>query len=163
MHFISIKTVLSNHLSYVTIFHCFLRRSHKTGLTVHSYHLHGNEKQIYHFKAFILNPSSVYRPDFRPLFLFRILLLQFLFYSIFNTADFSFFVVLVKSGLCLYILIYVEKRNLLFALKSFYPKNGNVIHVPCGLNHWRIRAKIICLPFVIDLINSSKNLEYIRT
>ena len=30
MHFILIKTVLSNNLSYVTIFHCSLRRSHKT-------------------------------------------------------------------------------------------------------------------------------------
>ena len=34
MHFKSIKPVLSDHLSYVTIFHCFLRRSHMTGLTV---------------------------------------------------------------------------------------------------------------------------------
>jgi hypothetical protein len=32
VHFISIKPVLSNHLSYVTIFHCSLGRSHKTGL-----------------------------------------------------------------------------------------------------------------------------------
>jgi hypothetical protein len=34
--FISIKPVLSDHLSYVTIFHCSLGRSHKTGLTVYS-------------------------------------------------------------------------------------------------------------------------------
>ena len=34
VHFISIKPVLSNHLSYVNIFHCSLGRSHKTGLTV---------------------------------------------------------------------------------------------------------------------------------
>jgi hypothetical protein len=34
VHFISIKPVLSNHLSYVTIFHCSLGRSHKIGLTV---------------------------------------------------------------------------------------------------------------------------------
>ena len=31
-----------------------------------------------------------FRPDFRPLFLFRILPLQFLFYSIFNTSDCRF-------------------------------------------------------------------------
>ena len=36
MHFISIKSVLSNHLSYVTIFHCSIGRSHKTGLTVYA-------------------------------------------------------------------------------------------------------------------------------
>ena len=35
MHFISITPVLSDHLSYVTIFHCSLGRSHKTGLAVH--------------------------------------------------------------------------------------------------------------------------------
>ena len=34
MHFKSIKPVLSDHLSYVSIFHCCLRRSHMTGLTV---------------------------------------------------------------------------------------------------------------------------------
>jgi hypothetical protein len=34
VHFISIKPVLSDHLSYVTIFHCSLGRSQKTGLTV---------------------------------------------------------------------------------------------------------------------------------
>ena len=34
MHFISIKPVLSDHLSYVTIFHCSSGRSHKTGLIV---------------------------------------------------------------------------------------------------------------------------------
>ena len=33
-HFLSIKPVSSDHLSYVTIFHCSLGRSHKTGLTV---------------------------------------------------------------------------------------------------------------------------------
>jgi hypothetical protein len=31
---LSTKPVLSDHLSYVTIFHCSLGRSHKTGLTV---------------------------------------------------------------------------------------------------------------------------------
>ena len=35
VHFISIKPVLSDNLSYVTIFHCSLEWSHKTGLTVH--------------------------------------------------------------------------------------------------------------------------------
>ena len=35
VHFISIKRVLSDHLSYVTIFNCSLGRSHKTGLTVY--------------------------------------------------------------------------------------------------------------------------------
>jgi hypothetical protein len=35
VHIISIKPVLSNHLSYVTIFHCSLGRSHKTDLTVY--------------------------------------------------------------------------------------------------------------------------------
>jgi len=34
VHFISIKPVLSDHLSYVTIFHCSLGRSQKIGLTV---------------------------------------------------------------------------------------------------------------------------------
>ena len=34
MNFISIKPILSDHLFYVTIFHCSLGRSHKTGLTV---------------------------------------------------------------------------------------------------------------------------------
>ena len=34
VHFISFKPVLSDHLSYVTIFHCSIARSHKTGLTV---------------------------------------------------------------------------------------------------------------------------------
>jgi hypothetical protein len=34
VHFISIKPVLSDHLSYVAIFHCSIGRSHKTGLTV---------------------------------------------------------------------------------------------------------------------------------
>ena len=34
VHFISIKPVLSDHLSYVTIFHCSIARSHETGLTV---------------------------------------------------------------------------------------------------------------------------------
>jgi hypothetical protein len=34
VHFISIKPVLSDHLSYATIFHCSLRRSHKKGLAV---------------------------------------------------------------------------------------------------------------------------------
>jgi len=34
VYFISIKLVLSDHLSYVTIFYCSLGRSHKTGLTV---------------------------------------------------------------------------------------------------------------------------------
>ena len=34
VHFISIKPVLRDHLSYATIFHCSLGRSHKTGLTV---------------------------------------------------------------------------------------------------------------------------------
>ena len=34
MHFISIKPVLSDHLPYVTIFHCSLGRSHKADLTV---------------------------------------------------------------------------------------------------------------------------------
>jgi hypothetical protein len=33
VHFISIKPVLSNHLSYVTIYHSSLGRSHNTGLT----------------------------------------------------------------------------------------------------------------------------------
>jgi hypothetical protein len=33
VHFISIQLVLSKHLSYVTIFHCSLGKSHKTGLT----------------------------------------------------------------------------------------------------------------------------------
>ena len=33
--FLSIKPVLSNYLSYVTIFHCSFGRSHKIGLTVH--------------------------------------------------------------------------------------------------------------------------------
>jgi hypothetical protein len=33
----SIKPVLSNHMSYVTIFHCSLGRSYKTGLTVQHY------------------------------------------------------------------------------------------------------------------------------
>ena len=37
VYFISIKPVLSDHLSYVTIFHCSLERSYKTGLSV--YHL----------------------------------------------------------------------------------------------------------------------------
>jgi len=36
VHFISIKPVLSDHLSYVTIFHCSIARSHKTGLTVYT-------------------------------------------------------------------------------------------------------------------------------
>ena len=35
----SIKPVLSNHLSYVTIFHCSFGRSHKTALTVITFHL----------------------------------------------------------------------------------------------------------------------------
>jgi hypothetical protein len=35
VHFISIKPVLNGHLSYVTIFHCYLGRSYKTGLTVY--------------------------------------------------------------------------------------------------------------------------------
>jgi hypothetical protein len=34
VHFISFKPVLSDHLSYVTIFHCSLGRSHKTDVTV---------------------------------------------------------------------------------------------------------------------------------
>jgi hypothetical protein len=34
VHLILIKPVVSNHLSYVTIFQCTLGRSHKTGLTV---------------------------------------------------------------------------------------------------------------------------------
>ena len=33
VHFISIKPVLSDHLPYVTPFHCSLVRSHKAGLT----------------------------------------------------------------------------------------------------------------------------------
>ena len=32
-----IKPVLSDHLSYVTVFQCSLERSHKTGLTVNVY------------------------------------------------------------------------------------------------------------------------------
>ena len=35
MHFLSTKPVLNDHLSYVTIFHCSLGRSHKTGLIVY--------------------------------------------------------------------------------------------------------------------------------
>jgi hypothetical protein len=34
VHFISFKPVLSDNLSYVTIFDCSLGKSHKTGLTV---------------------------------------------------------------------------------------------------------------------------------
>jgi len=34
MHFISIKSILSDHLSYVTIFHSSIGRSDKTDLTV---------------------------------------------------------------------------------------------------------------------------------
>jgi len=34
VHFILSKPVLSDHLPYVTIFHCFLGKSHKTGLIV---------------------------------------------------------------------------------------------------------------------------------
>ena len=34
VHFISIKPVLHNHLSYVTIFHCSIGSSHKISLTV---------------------------------------------------------------------------------------------------------------------------------
>jgi hypothetical protein len=37
VHFISIEFVLSDHLSYVTIFDCSHGRSHKTGLTVYMY------------------------------------------------------------------------------------------------------------------------------
>jgi hypothetical protein len=37
MHFISIKPVLSDHLSNVTMFHFFIGRSHKIGLTVQLY------------------------------------------------------------------------------------------------------------------------------
>ena len=39
VHFILIKPVLSNHLSYLTLFLCSLGRSHKTGLTVLQYNL----------------------------------------------------------------------------------------------------------------------------
>ena len=35
MHFILATPVLSNHLSYVSLFQCSLERSHKSGLTVH--------------------------------------------------------------------------------------------------------------------------------
>ena len=35
VHFISIKHVLSDHLPYVTIFHCSFGRSHKTDLNVY--------------------------------------------------------------------------------------------------------------------------------
>ena len=42
---------------------------------------------IYHSSSY---RSVRSRPDFRPLFLFRILLLRFLFYSIFNTSDCRF-------------------------------------------------------------------------
>ena len=34
MHFILVKPVFSDHLSYVTIFQCSIGGSHKTGLTV---------------------------------------------------------------------------------------------------------------------------------
>jgi hypothetical protein len=44
VHFLSIKPVLSDHLSYVTIFHCSLGRSHKTVLTV--YHDENNEMML---------------------------------------------------------------------------------------------------------------------
>jgi hypothetical protein len=37
VHFISIKPVFSNHLSYVTLFQCSHGRLHKTGLTVVEY------------------------------------------------------------------------------------------------------------------------------
>ena len=39
MHFISIKPVLSDHLSNVTMFHFFIGRSHKIGLTTTLYHI----------------------------------------------------------------------------------------------------------------------------
>jgi hypothetical protein len=35
VYFILIKPVLSDHPPYVTIFHCSLVRSHKTGFTVY--------------------------------------------------------------------------------------------------------------------------------
>ena len=40
VHFISINPVLSNHLSYVTIFYCSLGRSHQTDLTVDWFRTH---------------------------------------------------------------------------------------------------------------------------
>jgi len=39
MHFMSTKPALNDHQSYVTIFHCSLGRSHKTGLTVCKYRI----------------------------------------------------------------------------------------------------------------------------
>jgi hypothetical protein len=39
VHSISIKPVLSDHLSYVTIFHCSPGKSHKTGLTVYGIYI----------------------------------------------------------------------------------------------------------------------------
>jgi hypothetical protein len=39
VHFILIKSVLSDHLSYITLIQCSLERLHKTGLTVSIYHM----------------------------------------------------------------------------------------------------------------------------
>ena len=47
VHFISIKPVLSDHLSYVTIFHCSRGRSYKTGLTVLVHTTSSNWYKVY--------------------------------------------------------------------------------------------------------------------
>jgi hypothetical protein len=55
VHFISNTPVLSDHLSYVTIYHCSLGRSHKTALTVFIFSSSFSETHIavaeYNFEA----------------------------------------------------------------------------------------------------------------
>jgi hypothetical protein len=52
-----IKPVLSDHLSYVIIFHCSVERPHKTGLTVHiCQHVNGVilvDTKVLLFQAFV--------------------------------------------------------------------------------------------------------------
>jgi hypothetical protein len=59
VHFISIKPVLNDHLSYLTIFHCSLGRSHKTGLTVYKKQHRTNKDLLYWCTRQILSPGTL--------------------------------------------------------------------------------------------------------
>jgi hypothetical protein len=57
MHFILIKPVFSDHLSYVTLFQCSLERSHKTGLTVYLFYNYPDREGSDSINRF--NPATI--------------------------------------------------------------------------------------------------------
>ena len=90
----SIKPVLSNHLSYVTIFHCSFGRSHKTALTVITFHLTSlDTKKTMTYDVENPGPAlllSVY-----------LTLILFLFEIIINQSNYTiFFVINSSKNLC---------------------------------------------------------------